>query len=90
VEWQSSSTVWQTSGGGECFAEFNLNARGMTDTEMGELLFVVDQDGTVGIYTNNFPGPILRRVRKILKAIAGKLYCRDTSDSSGQVTDQSF
>ncbi len=66
---------------------FQLSYR---DPEMGELSFVVDQDGSVGIYTNNFPETLLRRVRKILKAIAGKLYCRDTSDSSSQVTDQSF
>ena len=51
------------------------------DSEIGELIFVVDQDGSVGIYTNNFPEEILRKVRKHLKEIAGKLYCRDTSDS---------
>ncbi len=47
---------------------------------IGELAFVVDQDGSIGIYTNNFPTEILRRVRVILKAIAGKLYSQDAPD----------
>jgi hypothetical protein len=58
------------------------------DPAIGELAFVVDQDGSIGIYTNNFPTEILRRVRVILKAIAGKLYSQDAPDEGWHLLDE--
>ena len=58
------------------------------DTDMGELVFVCDQDGSLCLYTHNFPGEILKRVREILKAIAGKLYSQDAPEEGWYLSDE--
>ena len=55
---------------------------------MGELVFVCDQDGSLCLYTHNFPGEILKRVREILKAIASKLYSQAEPDESWYLSDE--
>lgn len=44
------------------------------DENIGDLVFVVDQDGSINIYTENFPAETLNRTRNILKGIASRLY----------------
>ncbi|MBL1176702.1 hypothetical protein [Pantanalinema sp. GBBB05] len=52
------------------------------DSSIGELVFVVDQNGSIQIHTDNFPAEALSRVRNILKYIAGKIYVEPVSDDS--------
>lgn len=44
------------------------------DAYIGELVFVVDQDGSIHIPTEHFSTEILSRTRDILSGIAGRLY----------------
>ena len=57
------------------------------DTEIGELVFVCDQDGSLCLYTHNFPWEILKRARKILKEIASKLYSQGAPDEGWYLSD---
>jgi hypothetical protein len=44
------------------------------DENIGDLVFVVDQDGSIHIHTENFPAETLNRTRNILKGIASRFY----------------
>lgn len=57
------------------------------DPEIGELVFVCDQDGSLCLYTQNFPWEILKRARKILKEIASKLYSQGAPDEGWYLSD---
>ena len=46
-------------------------------------MFVVDQDGSITIHTDNFPVETLNRTRRILRDIAKKLYAEPPDDESG-------
>ncbi|PZV10945.1 MAG: hypothetical protein DCF22_15510 [Leptolyngbya sp.] len=50
------------------------------EPNIGDLVFVVDQDGSINIHTENFPIETLDRTRNILKFLAERLYTGDTDD----------
>ena len=52
------------------------------DRSVGALVFVVDQDGSIHIPTENFPTETLNRTRDILKDIASKVYVEHTNSIS--------
>ncbi len=52
---------------------------------IGDLVFVVDQDGSINIHTENFPIETLDRTRSILKYLATRLYTDDIDGDSDQV-----
>lgn len=52
------------------------------DSSLGELVFVVDQNGSIQVHTDNFPAEALSRVRNILKYIARKIYVEPVSEDS--------
>ncbi len=73
--------------GYKCYLDFNQVAEICTvkgnwfpfellvkDENIGDLVFVVDQDGSINTHTENFPAETLNRTRNILKDIARKLY----------------
>lgn len=57
---------------------------------IGDLVFVVDQDGSINIHTENFPIETLVRTRSILKLLAGRLYTRGTDDDSYGLSCEPF
>lgn len=52
------------------------------DPALGEIVFVVDQDGSIHTHTENFPTEAVNRMREILKFVAGKVYVANTDHHS--------
>ncbi len=54
---------------------------------VGALVFVVDQDGSIHIPTENFPTETLQRTRHVLKSLAARLHTTDETDDDSAWVD---
>ena len=86
-----------------CYLDFNQIAKSCTvqgnwfpfelivkEPTIGDLVFVVDQDGSINIHTENFPVETLDRTRNILRYLAERLYTRGTDDDSYGLSFEPF